>query len=63
MTQRLIMAEVWMDHGKDPLKAILAYAKKEDSGLVLRKSNKHSLSAENYAKRLLCDGLRKGWLK
>ncbi len=53
------------EHGlKDRERLCRAYAQAEEEGLQLvRRSNANKLSAYDYAKRLLDDGVRKGWLK
>ena len=38
------------------------YASAEACGRVVRRSNRYSLSGEQYARALLRDGQRKGWL-
>ncbi len=38
------------------------YAAADRQGLVPRNSNRHGLSAEQYAHRLYADGIRNGWL-
>jgi hypothetical protein len=62
MSQRDVMREVWRKYRPDEDAAVRAYARREDSGEVPRASNRYDLSAEQYARALLSDGLRKGWL-
>jgi len=40
-----------------------AYGDAERRGKVSRASNKYDISSEAYARALLADGLRKGWLR
>ncbi|HRN51916.1 MAG TPA: Swt1 family HEPN domain-containing protein [Gemmatimonadaceae bacterium] len=61
-SQREIMARIFVAAGRDEERAIREYAAAELRGEVVRKSNKHGLDAESYARALLNDGLKKGWL-
>jgi len=61
--QRETMRTIWSSVGGDEGRAIADYAAAERFGLVLRKTNKSGYSPEDYAKALISDGLRKGWLK
>lgn len=38
------------------------YAAAEERGEVVRKSNSHGLSAEQYARALWNDAVKKGWI-
>lgn len=60
-SQRDAMREVY---GKleSKEKTIKAYAWLEEKGCVQRKKNTNSLSAMDYAKAFLKDGINKGWL-
>jgi hypothetical protein len=60
--QRLLMQELWRLHHGDRDRVISEYAAAESGGRVARRSNRMSLSAVDYAKRLFADGRRKGWL-
>jgi hypothetical protein len=63
ITQRDLMIDVYARVGRNPDKAIAEYAAAERRGDIVRKSNAYGISAEDYARALLNDGLRKGWLK
>lgn len=60
--QRELMRQLWAQHSGDTARIIKEYAAAESEGHVPRRSNQSSLSPINYAKRLLADGQRKGWL-
>lgn len=62
MTQRDAMRSIWSKVRPDEWEAIREYARMEEMGLVKRKSNDYNLSAEEYARALLNDGFKKGWL-
>jgi hypothetical protein len=62
MTQRDMMRELIRRLGQDEEAIVREYAKAERAGRVDRKSDLHSLSAEDYARALWRDGLKKGWL-
>jgi hypothetical protein len=62
-TQREVMRDLFVRYRSDPAHIISAYAAAERSGEVPRNSNNSGLVAEAYAKALLNDGLKKGWLK
>lgn len=57
-TMRLIFKRV----GNDEDKLIAGYAAAEKRGDVVRKRNKHGMTAEDYARALLKDAAAKGWL-
>lgn len=57
------MRDLFARYRSDPARIISAYAAAERSGEVPRQSNSRGLGAEMYAKALLNDGLKKGWLK
>lgn len=63
MNQRDLMRKIWKAKGQNPEAAAYEFAQKEELGEVERKSNLHSISPLSYAKRLVRDGLNKGWLK
>lgn len=56
------MRELYSQLGGDHDRVVAAYAAAERAGDVSRASNDHALSAEDYARRLLSDGIRKGWI-
>ena len=62
-TQREWMLRLFREHRGDREGTIQAYAEAERRGRVSRNSNTSRLSAEAYARALLADGLRKGWLR
>jgi len=47
----------------DEIATARAYAKAEEVGEIVRKSNSHNRGSITYAKALIRDGKRKGWLK
>ena len=47
---------------RDVMRRIWARCKPDEEREVLRSSNRHGWTAEQYARALLRDGLRKGWL-
>jgi hypothetical protein len=61
-TQRDVMARIFREAGRDEERAIREYAAAERRGDVLRKRNKHGIDAEAYARALINDGRKKGWL-
>jgi hypothetical protein len=54
--------ELVAKHGRDPELVCRFYAQAEKDGIVQRKSNKHLISSDDYARRLYRDGARRGWL-
>ena len=62
MKQREKMRELFAQYGNTEL-LVRAYAHAEELGEVERRSNRYRLDSEAYARALLADGLRKGWLK
>jgi hypothetical protein len=62
-SQRAVMQCLFVRHGGDIATVIAAYADAERNGGVTRNSNRCKLGSEEYAKVLLNDGFRKGWLK
>jgi hypothetical protein len=61
-TQREIMQRLWIEHGRDKERTIAAYAAAERSAKATRSRNASDQNPEQYARALLNDGLRKGWL-
>ncbi len=61
-TQRAAMRRIYRREGMDHGRTVRAYAAAEGAGDVERRSNENGLSAEDYAYRLLADGLTKGWI-
>jgi hypothetical protein len=62
-TQRDVMRDLFILHRGNRELTISAYAAAERNGESPRESNTHSLTPEQYAKALLRDGLRRGWLR
>lgn len=60
--QRDLIKKLWRDYSGDQSLVIQEYVKAELEGRVARRSNKSSVTPEEYAKKLLKDGLNKGWL-
>ena len=56
------MRELVGKHRNDELRIFQEYADAERRGIVRRKSNKYNMTAEEYARRLYNDGVKKGWL-
>ena len=64
MKQRDMMRLIWHSHGDPPdLERVIGeYAAREEAGEVARDSSRFNVPPLEYARRLLDDGLRKGWL-
>jgi hypothetical protein len=60
--QRAIMRELYARWKNDSNRMVREYANAEREGCVQRKANKSGLSPEEYARALLADGEKKGWL-
>jgi hypothetical protein len=61
-SQRDIMRALYARYAGDHDRLVREYAEAERSGEVRRKSNKSGHDPEGYARALLADGLKKGWL-
>jgi hypothetical protein len=61
-SQRQMMRELHRRYGDDAERIIREYAAAERRGEVPRRSDSHGLTAEQYARALWSDGMRKGWL-
>jgi hypothetical protein len=61
-SQREKMRELFKECGGNEEKTVLAYAAAERAGEVSRRSNDYALNAEEYARRLFADGVRKDWI-
>lgn len=61
-TQREAMVRIFASVNRDEDRAIREYAAAERCGEVARRRNKHGIDPEAYARALLKDGLKKGWL-
>jgi hypothetical protein len=62
-TQRDVMRALFQRHAGDSELVISAYAAAERKGEAPRASNNSGLKPEEYARALLNDGLRKGWVR
>lgn len=62
MMQREYMRTLYRKYGNNISRIIQEYATAEIEGKVVRFSNRGKLSAEQYAKALYKDGVRRGWL-
>lgn len=62
-SQRDVMRQIFDRHWPVRDKMIAEYAAAERRGEVMRSRNRYNLSPEQYAHRLLEDGLKKGWLR
>ena len=62
MGQRDVMRRIWARCKPNEERAVSEYAAAEKRGEVERASNSHGWDAEQYARALLRDGLRKGWV-
>ena len=62
LSQRDVMRRIWAEFGPDEDRVVREYAAAERRGDAQRKSNSYGLGEESYARRLLNDGLKKGWL-
>lgn len=62
-SQRAAMVRIFHSVGRNADRAVREYAAAEGRGEVLRRSNKSQISSEAYARALLNDGLKKGWLR
>ncbi len=62
-SQRAVMRELFVRHHGNPEQIISAYAAAECRGEAPRVSNRLGLKPTDYAKALLNDGLKKGWLR
>ncbi|WP_205589621.1 hypothetical protein [Chachezhania antarctica] len=62
-SQRDAMRRFWQEHRNQGAEAVInAYAKAEMSGEVERRNNSSKRDPYEYARALLNDGLKKGWL-
>lgn len=62
ITQRDMMRKVFKKNGGNIKLIVAEYASMEKLGYVSRKSNTINISTEQYAMRLLKDGVNKGWI-
>ena len=62
-SQRDVMREIWARCAPDEERAIREYSVAEQRGDASREQNTYGRTAEQYARALLADGLKKGWLR
>jgi hypothetical protein len=62
MTQRKMMRSLIQLFGPDWDRVCPEYALAETCGRVQRRRNRYALTGDQYARVLLRDGQRKGWL-
>jgi hypothetical protein len=62
LTQRDMMRRIYARYAPDEARIVREYAAAEQRGEVQRLRNESGLSPEEYAKALLADGQKKGWL-
>lgn len=60
--QRDLMRSLYKLHNGDQVLTCAAYARAEANGQAYRKRGSLRMPPEDYARALLEDGLRKGWL-
>jgi len=61
-SQRDVLRRLVERFGMNEERVVKEYAAAERRGEVRRDSNKYNLSAEDYARALWRDGVRKGWI-
>jgi hypothetical protein len=57
------MRRIYQENNRNESATVRAYAAAEERGEVDRESNRHGIDSVTYAKALLADGPRKGWLR
>jgi hypothetical protein len=62
VTQRDVMRRLVAKLGRNEAAVCRAYAAAEQRGEVPRQRNTHGITAEQYARALWNDGVKKGWL-
>jgi hypothetical protein len=62
LSQREVIRDLVARFGMNQERVIREYAAAERRGEVERKSNKHHLGSETYARALWADAVRKGWI-
>lgn len=62
LSQRDYMRELVRRFGHDEERVVREYAAAEQRGEVQRKSNSHRITAEQYARALWNDAVKKGWI-
>lgn len=62
ISQRDYMRELVKRFGPDEERVVREYAAAEERGEVERKSDSHRITAEQYARALWNDAIKKGWI-
>lgn len=62
-SQRDVMKRLWARHGGEVDAVVRSWAAAVRSGAAERRSNARGEGDEDYARRLIYDGRRKGWLR
>lgn len=62
LSQRDYMRELVGRFGYNEERVVREYAAAEERGEVERKSNSHRITAEQYARALWNDAVKKGWI-
>jgi hypothetical protein len=62
LSQRDYMRELVRRFGPDKERVVREYDAAEERGEVERKSNSHRITAEQYARALWNDAVKKGWV-
>lgn len=62
LSQRDFMRQLVSRFGHDEERVVREYAAAEARGEVERQSNSHRLTAEQYARALWNDAVKKGWI-
>jgi hypothetical protein len=61
-SQREFMHQLVRRYGHDEKRVVREYTAEEARGEVERKSNSHGITAEQYARALWNDAVKKGWI-
>lgn len=62
MNQRDKLRELFEQHGADPEALVREYADAERKGIVVRRRGGSGVTPEEYARRLVADAAKKGWI-
>jgi hypothetical protein len=62
LSQREYMRHLVRRFGPDEERVVREFAAAEERGEVERKSNSHRITAEQYARALWNDAVKKGWI-
>ncbi|MCA1567915.1 MAG: hypothetical protein LC803_20160 [Acidobacteria bacterium] len=63
LSQREFMRELVRRFGINEEHVVREYAAAEERGELERKSNSHGITAEQYARALWSDAVKKGWIR